>query len=475
MVGAGPAGLLAAATLARYGVRVALLERRLEGSELPRATVSSTRTMEVLRWLGVSEQVRDRSDAVSMTMLMTHTAADAAAGVTLDVGFPSAEQAAIVSPEGPLCVAQDQLEAALLQHLAQRQEVSIRRGWQVSEVVEHADHVLVVGRDVRTNQALSIRGDWVLAADGVRSAVRQSLGVEMVGPADAMSATQLEVRAPIWDLVGDNRHLIYAITHPEGAGALLPAGLGDRWIYALDHGADRTPPTLQETVDRLRIASGSKDLPVVALRHRHTRIGAQIAASFGRDRVFLTGDAAHRVTPRGGTGLNTAMASAFNIAWKLAWVVHGWSSTDLLASYEAERRVIAEHNRLRSLDPQGSLRSASEALVADLGGRIRHLWLRHHRMASTLDLLGPGATMFVGPDASTTSRATRPDLGGPVPAPVTVVELDPLAAQAFGVGAAGSILVRPDGVPLPLPPTTTQMEEGHGILAEHPLRTVDAR
>ena len=81
---------------------------------------------------------------------------------------------------------------------------------------------------------------------------------------------------------------------------------------------------------------------------------AAIARRYRAADVFLAGDAAHVVTPRGGTGLNTAIADGFDLGWKLAWVLRGRAGADLLDSYETERRPVAEHNLVRSLDPDGS-------------------------------------------------------------------------------------------------------------------------
>ena len=63
------------------------------------------------------------------------------------------------------------------------------------------------------------------------------------------------------------------------------------------------------------------------------------------------GDAAHRVTPRGGTGMNTAIQGAHDLVWKLAGVLRGWAAPALLDSYETEFRPTAEHNVVRSADP----------------------------------------------------------------------------------------------------------------------------
>ena len=164
-----------------------------------------------------------------------------------------------------------------------------------------------------------------------------------------------------------------------------------------------------------------------------------MAERFSRGNVFLIGDAAHRVTPRGGTGLNIAIADGFDLGWKLGWVSRGWAPAALLSTYEVERRPAVAHNVDRSSDPFGSRRSAASELDIDLGGRIRHVWV--DTAQSTLDLLGDGLTLFVAGEA----LLPKVGLDGP---PVAVVSLAPVVARSFGLGPSGALLVRPDGRPL---------------------------
>ena len=105
------------------------------------------------------------------------------------------------------------------------------------------------------------------------------------------------------------------------------------------------------------------------------------------------------MTPRGATGLNTAIRDGFDLGWKLAWVLHGWSDRSLLDTYERERRPVAEFNTGRSARADGSLLANAIGLNADIGGRIPHVWVwRKDRLVSSLDLLGPGMTLFAGPE-----------------------------------------------------------------------------
>jgi hypothetical protein len=185
-------------------------------------------------------------------------------------------------------------------------------------------------------------------------------------------------------------------------------------------------------------------LPLEIDRFGSFSSAAQIADRFRSDRTFLIGDAAHRVTPRGGTGMNTAFHDGFDLGWKLAWVLRGWASDDFLDSYELERRPVAEHNVARSADPKGSRRSPGEELRADLGGRIAHHWIDGAEgRRSTLDLLGPGLTLVTGPTSDVWRAAASSVMSA---SPMEVRSLDAITARALGISPRGALLVRPDGI-----------------------------
>ena len=116
IIGAGPAGLTAAITLAREGVPFLLVERRHEPSPLPRATAVSTRPMELLRSWGLDDEVRAAALDVEWLGWMGESLS-APSGQVLALGLPTREQAALISPTAPACVPQDHLEPILLRHL----------------------------------------------------------------------------------------------------------------------------------------------------------------------------------------------------------------------------------------------------------------------------------------------------------------------------------------------------------------------
>ena len=443
IAGAGPAGLAAALELARHDVPVLLVERRARLSSHPRATVLSLRSMELVRSWGLEARVRARSVDVDWRMLVSETLAEAAAGTALPVGYPSPEQSRMISPTAPACVAQDDVEPLLLERLRAAPRARVKLGTELAGIAAGPDGARARLRDVRTGKLSTVHARYVVAADGARSTLRRALGIPLIGPDNVMEGFTTLFRAPLWEVVGERRHPIYSITHASAPGAFVPAGRSDRWLFGL---RDADAPDARRVAKLIRRAAGVPDLPVRVERSRYYSSAAQLAERWRSGCVFLAGDAAHRVTPRGATGLNLALHDGFDLGWRLAWVLRGWAAPALLDAYEAERRPVAEHTAARSADPRGSIRDAEREVRADLGGRIAHAWSGER---STLDLLEPGLTLFAGRDAAAwhaavASLATR--------VPIAVRLLDPIAARAIGAPAGSALLARSDGTPVGVVP-----------------------
>jgi 2-polyprenyl-6-methoxyphenol hydroxylase-like FAD-dependent oxidoreductase len=285
----------------------------------------------------------------------------------------------------------------------------------------------------------------VVGADGAHSRVRRLLGIAMNGPDHLNEELTVLFEAPLGEVVGDRRHGIYLIQHPEAGGVLVPNGVGNRWLY----GRRWDPPRerLEDYTDArlaglIRTAAGVEGLPVRIVAKGAFSFAAQVADRYREGRAFLVGDAAQRMTPRGGMGMNTAVAEAHDLAWKLAWVSNGWADPSLLGTYEAEWRPIGARRTARSAR-QGAESNAAEALADDLNGRLTHAWLpaTDGRRRSTLDLVGPGLTLLTGPGARAWTAATATL---DTPFPLAVHSLDRSTATALGVDPDGAVLARPD-------------------------------
>jgi putative polyketide hydroxylase len=454
IAGAGPAGLVAAITLARNGIGALLVERNPGLSPLPRATAVSTRTMELLRSWGLEDEVRAGQSELSSTGAWAAETLASPEGAVVPLGFADLEEIASASPAMPAAAPQDHLEPVLLRHLETLGEAEVRFGTELTSLDQDADGVTVVLRERAGGAERTVRTGYLVGADGAHSGTRRLLGVAMDGPGHLREQLTVLFEAPLAEVAGDRRHGIYFIQHPEAEGVLLPNGAGSRWLYGRTW--DPRHERLEDYTDArltglIRTAAGAGDLPVRVVAKGAFSFAAQVAERYREGRAFLVGDAAQRMTPRGGMGMNTAVAEAHDLAWKLAWVLHGWAGPDLLDTYEAEWRPVGIRRVVNSA--QEDVAPGAEALAEDLNGRLPHAWLpsANGHPRSTLDLLGQGLTLLTGPDGAawpTAAAALDP------PFPLTVHALDPATAATLGIHPDGATLVRPDAQPLAHWPTT---------------------
>jgi 2-polyprenyl-6-methoxyphenol hydroxylase-like FAD-dependent oxidoreductase len=178
--------------------------------------------MEIARAWGLEPALRARSVEVDWRLLLAETLAGAAAGTPVEVGYPSPAESRMVSPAGPACVAQDDVERVFLDHLRAVAR-AVHLGCEVTAVHAGPGGARVTLRDVRTDARNTVHARYLVAADGARSTLRRALDIPVSAPEGVMEGFTTLFHAPLWDVVGEHRHLIYSMTTGPPASSSPPA------------------------------------------------------------------------------------------------------------------------------------------------------------------------------------------------------------------------------------------------------------
>ncbi|SEB32430.1 2-polyprenyl-6-methoxyphenol hydroxylase [Amycolatopsis tolypomycina] len=330
VAGAGPTGLMLANELALAGVDTSVLERMHERTGLSKALNLQPRTAEVLDLRGLLPRAKDRSFA---TVADGHFAVIPVCYAGWDTRHPY-----------QLGIPQAEVEAALEERLAE-QGVRVRRGHELTSFTQDADGVTITAGE------LQIRAKYLVACDGGRSTIRKALNMRFEGIEGQGHGVAADVRfkrtppgVPTqWrsttNMVTSQSPGKFIGVIPLNEPNLYRISFGDRLNRPENLRAKATDNEVRDAVterfgpeaeiEEIRWASRFSDDSRLA---EHYRVG----------RIFLAGDAAHTHFPAGGQGLNLGIQDAMNLGWKLAATLHNHAAPNLLDTYEAERRPVAQ-------------------------------------------------------------------------------------------------------------------------------------
>ena len=505
VVGGSLVGLSTSALLASAGIPHLLVVRHRGTAVHPRAASFHQRTMEIFRSIGLQSAVEAAAEKEfeqnGAIVSVEHLAAPESESKYFFRHFN--EGVEHLSPTARLFITQIGLEP-LLRQAALDRGAQHRYATELVTLEQDDTGVTCTIRPRDGGPEETVRSQFVVAADGAHSRVRELAGIDQAGRGTFAECVTIYFRADMRELIGGRNLSVVYVNHPELLGFFRFSITGDSGFLAVfsttePDGSRDTHVAVDLDVSRceelIRKALGRSDIPVEVDNVQRWSAAAAWASAFQDRRVFLAGDAAHVMPPTGGFGGNTGVADAHNLAWKLAMVVGGTAGPGLLDTYDGERRpvssMVVEQAYTRyvlrvdpslprddmapplddaSIELGPVYRSAAViasgdddgAVVVDPrdpggrpGTRAPHLVVESDGAPlSLLDVFGSGFVLLAGPRGQAWCDAAG-QVAGDLDVPVaahrvatdgSLVDRDRAFPAAYGIEDDGAVLVRPDGV-----------------------------
>ncbi|MFJ4435611.1 FAD-dependent monooxygenase [Streptomyces sp. NPDC088923] len=332
VAGAGPVGLMAASRLAQSGVSVRLVDAAAGPATTSRALGAHARSLEIYDQLGIVGEIAPHG-----TRINTFVRHQGGRGTRLDFDFAG------LPTRFPYMFNVDQvIIERVLRASAASAGVAVEWDTRLESFEQDEDAVTAVlcGGDGPDAERETVRARYLWGCDGGHSTVRKALELPLKGEA---AHTWLIADAVVrTDVDRDGVHWLFP---PGGALMLFPFPEPGKWRLLDTSGEGR--PEDPEQIARQFSTKLSRALERDTVVENPTwaskfTIQQRAVPAMHVGRCFVSGDAAHVHSPASGQGLNTGVQDAYNLAWKLAMVVHGQADATLLDTYDAERVPIGQ-------------------------------------------------------------------------------------------------------------------------------------
>lgn len=325
IVGCGPTGVVLANLLGQLGVRVVVLEREDAVYPVPRATHIDEETLRNFQLTGLIDE------------LLPHTSPFGTLEVADDAGKVALRDT-VADPTSPHGYAgsrffdQPAFERVLRKGLERYAYVTLRTGFEVTDIREEGGEVIVLARS--STEELRVRAAWAVGCDGGRSLTREAVGASMeeVAPKRPWVIADTLLRSP------DDAALLpdcfrYILANERLTIYAHGFGLNRRWEFQLDE--DEEVPSRETVIAWMSAYVDPARVEILRIApYAHMSL---LASSWRKGRIFVAGDAAHMMPPSAGQGMCSGIRDVVNLAWKLHRVIAGAADESLLDTYERER------------------------------------------------------------------------------------------------------------------------------------------
>ncbi len=374
VIGAGPAGLTAAALLARQKVKTIAITKYNGTANSPRAHITNQRTVEVFRDLGIEDKLA--AIAMPQHLMGTQVYATGFAGkeiarmMTWGAGTARHADYESASPSS-MCNAPQHLMEPLLLETARGFGADVRLRTELIRISQDENHVQALVRENATGTEYTIRAKYAIGADGGRSLVGEQLGFEYKGTADLGRSISVWLEADLTRYTAHRSGALFMVCLPGHEAWLSVWPCVKPWtewnpLFLL---RDYLPAdaTEEAVLKLVRESIGEPSIEVKIKAISPWQINHVVAAQYRKGRVFLAGDAAHRHPPTNGLGSNTSIQDSYNLAWKLALVLRGNAGAGLLDTYSTERQPVGQQVVDRAIKSLQDMAPFAEALEVSPG------------------------------------------------------------------------------------------------------------
>nr|WP_328703724.1 bifunctional 3-(3-hydroxy-phenyl)propionate/3-hydroxycinnamic acid hydroxylase [Acinetobacter kanungonis] len=324
ILGAGPVGLTLANYLSKQGVQVTVIEQLDQLIDYPRAIGIDDEALRTIQSLGLVEQVLPHTTPNHAMRFLTpkgHCFADIQP-LTREFGF--SRRNAFIQP---------QVDNVLLQGLKQYPQTEVLFSRQLMEFSQDAQSVTLKMQN-KQGQDEVVKAQYLIACDGGNSVVRRTLNIGFDGKTAPNQWIVIDIEND--PLATPHIYLCCDPVRPY-VSAALPHGIR-RFEFMVMPGETQEELSKPENINKLLVKVLPNTHNIEVIRQRVYTHNARIAEKFRVDRILLAGDAAHIMPVWQGQGYNSGMRDAFNLGWKMALVIQGKASPELLDSYQIERK-----------------------------------------------------------------------------------------------------------------------------------------